>query len=330
MDRIEHRDVAEDENLFVVEGYASTFEEYEMYGGPANGYGYIERIDPSAFDKTLREKPDLHFLINHAGTPLARTKSGTCVLEADEKGLKVVATLDKRDPDSMGIFVKMERGDMDEMSFAFRVKAQEWRAAEGYDDDNHSYRTITEVSLHKGDVSIVNFGANPDTSIGVRSAADAVRYLAECDETELAEVRSEDAVKDLKVAQERLTAVRDAQPVTGKTGDPAADDVRELEGQADETIRTYEWLTAEAVWRADVLTWLNAERAQSETVESEASPEIEAALREHFGVDATSERAPKLIEMLEKLELIPAPVAEEPEAPKRGMSLRLARALSER
>lgn len=252
IDRIEYRDDAEDENLFVIEGYASTFEEYEMYGGPSNGYGYIERIDPGAFDKTLREKPDLHFLINHAGTPLARTKSGTCVLEADKKGLKVVATLDKRDPDSMGIFVKMERGDMDEMSFAFRVKAQEWRAAEGYDDDNHSYRTITEVSLHKGDVSIVNFGANPDTSAGIRSAADAVRYLAECPADELAEVRSE-------LSGEWLQRVADG--IQGETT------ITNIANKADdETVRTYEWLTAEATWRADVLSWLNAERAQADSL----------------------------------------------------------------
>jgi HK97 family phage prohead protease len=139
-----------------------------MYGGPAN-YGWIERIDPKAFDVTLREKPDLHLLINHAGMPLARTKSGTSTCRADEHGLKVTATLDKRDPEVQSLAVKMERGDMDEMSFAFRVKAQEWRAADGYEEiDDQSYRTITEVSLHKGDVSVVNWGANPTTSVGIR------------------------------------------------------------------------------------------------------------------------------------------------------------------
>lgn len=207
LDRIEFRANEEDDNLFTIEGYASTFQEYEMYGGPAN-WGWIERIDPSAFDKTLREKPDLHLLINHAGTPLARTKSGTCRLEADDHGLKVIAELDKRDPESMGIFVKMERGDMDEMSFAFRVKAQEWRAADGFEEDNQSYRTITEVSLHKGDVSIVNWGANDTTSVGIRSVEDALRCIAECDEKELVEARSDEdlvrkAVEKLGPAAQR-------------------------------------------------------------------------------------------------------------------------------
>lgn len=194
LDRVELR-ASEDDNEFILEGYASTFDEYEMYGGPAN-YGWIERIDPGAFAVTLREKPDLHLLVNHQGTPLARTKSGTCDLAVDDHGLKVTARLDKRDPESMALYVKMDRGDMDEMSFAFRVKAQEWRAAEGFEDiDDESYRTITEVSLHKGDVSVVNWGANPNTSASVKlSATEALRALSEADEDELAEIRSDSNV----------------------------------------------------------------------------------------------------------------------------------------
>ncbi|QBI98648.1 capsid maturation protease [Mycobacterium phage Bobby] len=195
MDRMEVREDS-DENTLVLEGYASTFEQYEMYGGPSNGYGWIEQLDRRAFDKTLREKPDLHLLVNHAGTPLARTKSGTLDLSVDDKGLKVVARLDKRDPDVQSLAVKMERGDMDEMSFAFRVKAQKWEATDEFPEDDQALRTITEVSLHKGDVSVVNFGANPTTSVGLRSLPEALRFLAEADEDELAEVRSdEDLVK---------------------------------------------------------------------------------------------------------------------------------------
>lgn len=189
-DRVELRTDDEDDNIIHFEGYASTFQDYEMCGGPAVG-GWIERIAAPAFDKTLREKPDLHFLINHAGMPIARTKSGTMQLSVDNHGLKVIADLDKRDPDVAGLAIKMERGDMDEMSFAFRVKEQKWEATDEFRDDDMALRTITEVSLHKGDVSMVNWGANPTTNGGLRSAADAVRYLAECDESELAEVRGE-------------------------------------------------------------------------------------------------------------------------------------------
>jgi HK97 family phage prohead protease len=210
--RLELRETDETDNEYVLSGYASTFQEYDMYGGPAN-YGWIERIDPGAFDKTLREKPDLHLLLNHDGAPLARTKSGTLSLSVDNHGLKVEARLDKRDPEAQSLAVKMQRGDLDEMSFAFRVKAQEWRAADGFEDDDQSYRTITEVSLHKGDVSVVNWGANPTTSAGIRSASDALRYLADCDESELVEARADDGIA--KRAFEKLGAIAGREFATG-------------------------------------------------------------------------------------------------------------------
>lgn len=165
-----------------LDGYASVFDApYEMYGGPPAG-GWTEVVDRKAFDVTLREKPDLHLLINHEGMPLARTKSGTLQLSADKKGLRVKAPdLDRRDPDVQRLEVKMERGDMDEMSFAFRTKKHEWSE----DDTN---RRLMELSLHKGDVSVVNFGANPATSAKLRGLlADLVEYDAVA---ALAEARS--------------------------------------------------------------------------------------------------------------------------------------------
>ena len=200
LERVEMRK-PEDGDEYILTGYASTFEEYEMYGGPSN-FGWIERIDEGAFTKTLREKPDLHLLVNHAGMPLARTKSGTLTLLADSHGLKCEARLDKRDPEVQSLAVKMARGDMDEMSFAFRVKAQEWRAAPGFEDiDEQSYRTITEVSLHKGDVSVVNWGANSDTSAEIKSASELLRAFVECDDNELVEARADDDLVSMALAK---------------------------------------------------------------------------------------------------------------------------------
>jgi HK97 family phage prohead protease len=159
---------AQDGDSIILTGYASTFEPYELHGGPAD-FGWVEQIDPGAFTKTLREKPDLHLLINHEGMALARTKWGTLDLSVDERGLKVVARLDRSDPDVQRLETKMRRGDMDQMSFAFRVKQQTWTAAEGFDDPM-THRLIREVSLHEGDVSIVNFGANPTTTAEILAA----------------------------------------------------------------------------------------------------------------------------------------------------------------
>jgi phage head maturation protease len=59
------------------------------------------------------------------------------------------------------------------MSFAFRVTRQQW-------SPDYDQRDILEVDLHRGDVSVVNFGANPATSVGAVRAADFDR-LEEAD-----------------------------------------------------------------------------------------------------------------------------------------------------
>lgn len=191
-----------------LDGYASIFNHgYDVYGGPP--MGWTEIVDRNAFDVTLREKPDLHLLINHEGMPLARTKSGTLQLSTDSKGLRVKAPdLDRRDPDVQRLEVKMERGDMDEMSFAFRVKRQEW-------NEDETERRLTEVSLHKGDVSVVNFGANDATSAKLRGLLDSLADLTLDDA--LAEARSLDT-DALKGAYDMLgRLLREQKPAAART-----------------------------------------------------------------------------------------------------------------
>lgn len=139
-------------------GYASVFGvEYDM------GW-YVEEVAPTACDKTLREKPDVVLLVNHAGLPLARTRAGDLQLSTDGTGLLTVADkLDPEDPDVALLASKMDRGLLDEMSFAFRIERQEW-------NEDYTKRYITELSLHKGDVSVVNYGANDKTSVNLRDA----------------------------------------------------------------------------------------------------------------------------------------------------------------
>lgn len=296
---LEFRDNSDDDNLVTLSGYASTFQPYDMYGGPAQG-GWIEQIARTAFDKTLKEGPDLHLLINHAGMPLARTKSGTLKLMVDDTGLRVDASLDKRDPEVQALVIKMQRGDMDEMSFAFRVKAQTWEATADFPDDDMALRTITELSLHKGDVSVVNFGANPTTSASVRSVEEALKVIAECGAEELAEARSDDDL--VRRAQERLgPAVNIGTFVTGATGTILDGEMREMVSIPADEYNTQQWLHAELEWQRDVRSWLDAEMSAWLTAEAE----FESAAR---WLDAEKEFR---------------------SADKKGMSLRLALALAE-
>ena len=148
---------------FKVEGYASVVDsQYDMGG-------YTETIARGAFDKSLASRPDLQLLVNHEGLPLARTtvppgQPGHLSLGSDYRGLHFAAQLDRDDPDAVTLMRKIGSGLMDQCSFAFRVIRQDW-------SDDRSQRTIQEVSLDRGDVSVVNYGASPATSVDARSRA---------------------------------------------------------------------------------------------------------------------------------------------------------------
>lgn len=132
-------------------GYASVFD------APYDMGWYTEVVRQGAFSKTLGEGADVQLLINHEGLPLARTVSGTLKLTQDSTGLLAEAALDPNDPDVQRLAPKMARGDIDEMSFAFYTIRQEW-------SPDYEERALVELSINKGDVSVVNYGANPATA----------------------------------------------------------------------------------------------------------------------------------------------------------------------
>ncbi len=123
---------------------------------------YTETIAKGAFTKTLKEKADVRLLINHEGTPLARTKSKTLQLSANPD-LRAVAELDPANPKVQEIRSAMSRGDMDQMSIGFRVHRQEWNG-------DYTERTIKEAELF--DVSVVTYPASPTTTASLRSITD--------------------------------------------------------------------------------------------------------------------------------------------------------------
>lgn len=143
--------------------------EMEDWCGP-----YQEGVIRGAFNKTLAEGADVAFLVNHGGVTMARTKPGTLRLFEDLVGLHVDATLNPARSDVQILKAAVEDGALDEMSFAFRVMRQKWSWAE--DNGEIDRRWLQEVSLDKGDVSPVNYGANPHTGglVSMRSAMGAL------------------------------------------------------------------------------------------------------------------------------------------------------------
>jgi len=150
----------DDGDGLTLRGYATVFDaDYEITDALGT---YTERVAAGAFTRTLEHGADVRLLVNHDGLPLARTKSGTLSLAQDDVGLLCEARLDGGSPLVRSVKSAMDRGDADQMSFAFRVVKQEWA-------DDYTDRTIREAQLF--DVSVVTFPANPATSVSLRAAA---------------------------------------------------------------------------------------------------------------------------------------------------------------
>jgi HK97 family phage prohead protease len=152
-----------DATVSVVTGYASVTEApYDMYDffGP-----YTEVVTRGAFEATLSRSPLVEFTVNHGaggGLPMAHTRNDTLVLTEDETGLRYEATVDPTRSDVADMLKALERGDLAEASFKFRIDSGQWSP------DYEEFR-INAVDLERGDVSAVNFGANPAASSGVRA-----------------------------------------------------------------------------------------------------------------------------------------------------------------
>lgn len=154
------------------EGFASvTGQGYSMY----DFYGeYTEIVEVGAFGQTLAADPHTPLVIDHTSSRrLALTGNArsplllTEVLDGETTGLQSIApTMELSDPDVAYIVPKLESGLIDEMSFRFTIDAGRW-------SEDFSTYTIQRVNIHRGDVSIVGYGANPHTAgAGLRAADD--------------------------------------------------------------------------------------------------------------------------------------------------------------
>jgi phage head maturation protease len=122
-----------------ITGYAYTFEDEEMQGGPANG-GWIERIDRNALKIPLR---NIRLLLNFGSQPLAQTKDDTLHLALDDIGLKVVAT--PRQVMWVKPFYRALIKSGFDIGMKFRVEDQKWSEAPGFGD--YKFRHISKLEL---------------------------------------------------------------------------------------------------------------------------------------------------------------------------------------
>jgi hypothetical protein len=144
-----------------------------VYGVPSEDIGFIERIEPGFFEDVLGN--DVRGLFNHDGNyVLGRTTSGTLRLKDTAEALEVLIHPPGTDLIRDLVLEPMRRGDIDQMSFAFRVKpgGDEWQT----DEADVFHRTLKRGGCAwLYDVSVVTDPAFPQTSAQVRSKLQELR-----------------------------------------------------------------------------------------------------------------------------------------------------------
>lgn len=164
--------------------------------------GFIETINPRAFDRALTEKQDVRALVNHdASKVLGRSTAGTLELSADATGLKYRVLL----PDTTyarDLHESVKRGDVTQSSFGFTTKRDSWGDdPQAGPHDPGCLRELLDVDLF--DVSPVTFPAYHDTEVKAGRSLSAMEIRMWPDgPPESVEARS----KQKTVDGEKLTA----------------------------------------------------------------------------------------------------------------------------
>lgn len=177
---------------------------------------FYEEIDPHALDDA--DISDIKFMVNHNDgmIPLARHRRGkrsTMDVEIKPDGLHIKTTLDiENNATARELCSAVTRGDIEDMSFAFGVlvSGYEWRDL----DTDMPTRRITKISK-VFEVSAVNDGAYPQTSIYARSPASLDNDKIALDNAKAAALENEqrrqtaDSQAALQLAKEKFIFVEE-------------------------------------------------------------------------------------------------------------------------
>lgn len=156
-------EVRSEGNSLTLEGYALKWDARSKNLG-----GFKERVAEGATTKTIGES-DIRALFNHdPNMILGRNKAGTLDLSVDSTGTHYRIQGDRRQSYVNDLAIAMERGDVTQSSFGFRVvgpEGQDWTE----DEDGYPLRTLREIQLF--DVSPVTYPAYEDSTSGLGKRA---------------------------------------------------------------------------------------------------------------------------------------------------------------
>lgn len=150
---------SEDENTGHIVGVPIVFEQPTDIGG-----WFEETIARGAISEDVLR--DVAFFYNHDlnTKPLARTRTGKLKLSIENDGVHMDADVNLERSDSKDLYLAIQDGDIDGMSFMFRIEGEEWTDL----DTDYPKRRITKIGYVQ-EVSAVNYPAYDGTSINARA-----------------------------------------------------------------------------------------------------------------------------------------------------------------
>lgn len=151
-----------------IEGYAAVWNRYS-----ANLGGYVEQIDPGAFDASLRDDDQIASYNHDYAAILGRRSAGTVVLTKDNIGLRYEVRGSATDPDVARVAEKVAARSVVGSSFTFRSMpdGESW----SYTDEGFPLVTVRAAKLFE--VAPVVWPAYSATAedglaVGLRSLAE--------------------------------------------------------------------------------------------------------------------------------------------------------------
>lgn len=139
-----------------IEGYFIVFDDtYDM------GYGMTESVDRHALDNTIHD--DIRALCDHdSRIVLGRTIKGSLELRVDDHGLFARIKINPNDSDAMNTWARVQRGDVDQASFGFRI-IREDKTVNG----DKIHWTLKDIKLYE--ITVCTFPAYESTSLSARA-----------------------------------------------------------------------------------------------------------------------------------------------------------------
>lgn len=181
---------------YIVEGYATTFEPYNLY--EFKGNVYREHFKPEAFDNV--DMCDVIMQYDHQGRVFARQSNGTLTLSVDDKGLKIRANLGTTEG-SRQLWEEIKSGLVTKMSWGFLPATDPM-----YDEETKTFIWDSGSIKKIYDVSAVSIPANGDTEIEARKYSDGVIARLTESENDIKQKKARDGVYR-KIIIEKLKTI---------------------------------------------------------------------------------------------------------------------------